>query len=113
MSRRAYCRCKAVRNYSYDEAAEMLGCQPQWLKDNVGRLPRQKFGHAPAVFCICEIALIQQMHTVVPDNVAELLAGVGSADPQGDDDHKVPAGEGGRPALASLVPATGRTRKAS
>ncbi|MFJ3545388.1 hypothetical protein ACIPQH_24870 [Streptomyces rubiginosohelvolus] len=112
MSRRPYCRCKAVRNYDYDEAAAKLGCQPQWLRDNVGKLPRQKFGHNPAVFCECELALIQQMHTVLPDNVAELLA-VGAADPQGDDDHQVPAGEVGRPSLASLVPASAHSRKAS
>ncbi|MFI0934678.1 hypothetical protein ACH4RG_23510 [Streptomyces sp. NPDC021019] len=112
MSPRAYCRCEVVRNYSYDEAAALLGCKPSWLEDNVSRLPRQKFGQAPAVFCLCEITLIQQMHTVVPDCVKELLAEVGTADPQ-DDSRQVPTGESERPALASIVPASGRARRAS
>ncbi|MFJ5890396.1 hypothetical protein [Streptomyces californicus] len=111
MTRRAYCRCKAVRNYSYEEAAELLGCKPSWLEDNVARLPRQKFGQNPAVFCLCEITLIQQMHTVIPDDVKKLLAEDGKADPQ-DASRPAPPHEMPRPALASIVPA-GRTSRAS
>ncbi|MEU2487131.1 hypothetical protein ABZ593_21290 [Streptomyces sp. NPDC012617] len=73
MSPRAYCRCTAVQNFDYDAAAEKLGCTRAWLEANIGRLPRQKFGAAPAVFCECELGLIQAMNTVLPDDVRAFL----------------------------------------
>ncbi|MBK3625453.1 hypothetical protein JHN59_11465 [Streptomyces sp. MBT49] len=63
---RPYCSCVVVQNYGYDAAAEKLGIKRQWLEDNVGRLPRQKFGKNEAVFCDCELRLIQAMYTVAP-----------------------------------------------
>lgn len=63
---RAYCTCVEVRNYSYDQAAEKLGIKARWLEDNIANLPHQKYGHNSAVFCDCELRLIQARHTRLP-----------------------------------------------
>jgi hypothetical protein len=63
---RAYCTCVEVRNYSYDQAAEKLGIKARWLEDNIASLPHQKYGHNSAVFCDCELRLIQARHTRLP-----------------------------------------------
>ncbi|MFF1467961.1 hypothetical protein [Streptomyces mirabilis] len=63
---RPYCTCVVVQNYGYDEAAAKLKIKRRWLEDNVGRIPHQKFGANSAVFCDCELRLIQAMCTVPP-----------------------------------------------
>ncbi|MFF4292198.1 hypothetical protein ACFY0N_00910 [Streptomyces vinaceus] len=75
MNRRDYCRCTRVRNYTYDQAAKKLGCARRWLEDNISRLPRQKYGQNP-VFCECELALIRDMFSILPEKVAEFIAAV-------------------------------------
>ncbi|MBC9729890.1 helix-turn-helix domain-containing protein [Streptomyces sp. TRM68367] len=66
MSRRPHCRCTAVRNYRYEEAAEKLGCKPRFLQENRHRIPHQKIGEA-VVFCECELSIAQSLFTVLPD----------------------------------------------
>ncbi|QIY99430.2 hypothetical protein HEP87_42870 [Streptomyces sp. S1D4-11] len=61
---RPYCTCVVVQNYGYDEAAAKLKIKRRWLEDNVSRIPHQKFGANSAVFCDCELRLIQAMCTV-------------------------------------------------
>ncbi|MEU6929036.1 hypothetical protein AB0A05_07710 [Streptomyces sp. NPDC046374] len=75
MNRRLYCRCTRVRNFNYAQAARKLGCYQRWLEDNISRLPHQKYGSAP-VFCECELALIQDMFTIIPAGVLEHAAAV-------------------------------------
>ncbi|MFD3978364.1 hypothetical protein ACFWR6_07225 [Streptomyces griseus] len=70
--RRAHCRCEAVRNYSYAQAAEKLGCKVRFLRDRISRLPHQRMGESVA-FCDCELDLIRAMHTVVPASVEALV----------------------------------------
>lgn len=69
---RPYCTCVEVRNYDYDEAAEKLGCKRRFLEDRISTLPRQKLGESVA-FCDCELRIIQQMFTVIPDTVRALI----------------------------------------
>lgn len=103
MTRRAYCRCASVRNYSYDQAAEKLGCNRSWLEGNISRLPHQKFGASP-VFCDCELALIQAMFTVLPDAVLELLHPA----TQGQEETQAP---GPSRSLAAISPSGARGRR--
>lgn len=105
MSRRAYCRCTSVRNFSYDEAATKLGCARRWLEDHISTLPHQKFGQSP-VFCDCELALIQAMFTVLPTGVLDLLAANG---PQ----EKKTSEPDGVLTLAGIRPAGARRRAIS
>lgn len=70
---RKHCVCVEVRNLDYDEAAAALKIKTDWLRDNISKLPHQKFGHNPAVFCHCDLRLIQAMKTVMPPEAQELL----------------------------------------
>lgn len=54
-----------TRNYSIDEAAEILRCKPRFLEDNLARLPHQKIG-ASVAFDDDELAAIKDMHRVRP-----------------------------------------------
>ncbi|KPI33379.1 hypothetical protein OV450_1467 [Actinobacteria bacterium OV450] len=111
MNRRAYCRCTRVRNYGYDQAAKKLGCARRWLEDNISRLPRQKYGANP-VFCECELALIRDMFTILPEPVAEYIATATA---------ELEPGEAGKPTaipertspLALIRPAQPRRKTAS
>ena len=58
-------------NYSLEKAAELLGCYPRYLEDNLSRLPHQKIGAAVA-FDDDEIAAIKDMHRVRPELAAVL-----------------------------------------
>ncbi|MFD6935308.1 hypothetical protein ACFWAP_04000 [Streptomyces goshikiensis] len=107
MNRRLYCRCTKVRNFNYDQAARKLGCFRRWLEDNISRLPHQKYGSAP-VFCECELALIQDMHTVIPVSVLEHAAAVAGERGQPPEPDSVLSLKSIRPAGASR-----RTRTAS
>ena len=72
LARAAYCRCTSVQNFGYIEAAKKLGCEVRYLQDRISTLPHQKHGKAVA-FCECELRLIQELGTVVPDNVIPLI----------------------------------------
>lgn len=54
-----------TRNYTLEEAAEILRCRPRFLEDNLARLPHQKLG-ASVAFDDDEIAEIKAMHRVRP-----------------------------------------------
>ncbi|MFI9417989.1 hypothetical protein [Streptomyces werraensis] len=69
---RPHCTCIEVNNVGYDEAARKLGCKARFLQDRIRRLPHQKLGESVA-FCDCDLRVIQQMFTVIPDQVWELL----------------------------------------
>lgn len=56
-------------NHSLEKAAELLGCFPRYLEDNLKRLPHQKIG-AAVVFDDDEIAAIKDMHRVRPQGLA-------------------------------------------
>lgn len=99
LTRRDYCRCTSVRNFGYEQAASKLGCVRRWLEDNISNLPHQKFGQSP-VFCDCELALIQEMHTVLPAGVLDAL--------QADDGQRTVQELKGVLALASISPSQGR-----
>lgn len=105
MSRRAYCRCTTVRNYSYEEAAEKLRCNQRWLEDNIGRLPHQKIGACPA-FCDCELALIQAMCTVTPADLHDLIPDAPGPQAAQAQPERVPA-------LMAIRPAGARQRSAA
>lgn len=70
---RGYCRCSAVRNFDYDEAADKLRCKKRFLQDNISRLPHQKLGESVA-FCECELALIQRLFSILPAPVEPELS---------------------------------------
>ncbi|MFJ6935733.1 hypothetical protein [Streptomyces sp. NPDC101132] len=53
------------RNYSLEQAADILGCAPRYLEDNLRKLPHQKIGAAVA-FDDDELAEIKDMHRVRP-----------------------------------------------
>jgi hypothetical protein len=65
---RPHCTCAEVRNYDYAAAAEKLGCKKRFLQDRISRLPHQRLGES-VVFCDCELRIIQQMFTVIPDEI--------------------------------------------
>ncbi|MET9321903.1 hypothetical protein ABZX75_17175 [Streptomyces sp. NPDC003038] len=71
-ARREYCRCTTVRNYKYGEAADKLGCSERWLRDRISSLPHQRIGEN-AVFCECELSIIQALCSVMPASVAPAL----------------------------------------
>ncbi|MFC9429311.1 hypothetical protein [Streptomyces sp. NPDC056987] len=58
-----------LRNYSVDETADLLGCKPRYLEDNLKILPHQKIGIA-VVFDASEILAIKEMHRVRPGQFA-------------------------------------------
>ncbi|MFC8276292.1 hypothetical protein ACFUJR_27925 [Streptomyces sp. NPDC057271] len=62
-----------TRNYSIDEAADILRCKPRFLEDNLARLPHQKIG-ASVAFDDDELAAIKDMHRVRPRAAAEGIA---------------------------------------
>ncbi|MFJ7592460.1 hypothetical protein ACIQZO_34845 [Streptomyces sp. NPDC097617] len=100
MSRRSYCRCTRVRNFNYEQAARKLGCYRRWLEDNISRLPHQKYGSAP-VFCECELALIQEMHSVISDAALEHAAALADERGQAAEPEPVLSLKSIRPAGAS------------
>ncbi|MFJ1606937.1 hypothetical protein ACIOHS_26740 [Streptomyces sp. NPDC088253] len=69
---RPHCTCTEVRNYDYDQAAEKLGCKKRFLQDRISRLPHQRLGES-VVFCDCELRIVQQMFTVIPDEIWDRL----------------------------------------
>ncbi|MEZ7004972.1 hypothetical protein [Streptomyces sp. AD55] len=101
---RAHCRCVVVQNYGYDQAAQKLKIKSDWLRANIGKLPHQKFGHNQAVFCDCDLRLVQAMHTVLP---SEALAVIDRPAPEEGPAPAQPA----VPAYAALRPAQGRRRQ--
>lgn len=58
-----------LRNYSLEEAADILRCRPGYLEENLKNLPHQKIGKAVA-FDDAEIRAIKEMHRVHPDATA-------------------------------------------
>ncbi|MFD4315075.1 hypothetical protein [Streptomyces sp. NPDC058548] len=71
-TRAEYCRCTTVRNYDYDEAAEKLRCKVRFLQDRISSLPHQRLGESVA-FCECELAIIQALFSILPDQVGPAL----------------------------------------
>ncbi|MGY3199825.1 hypothetical protein [Streptomyces sp. TE5632] len=100
---RKHCVCTEVRNLDYDEAAAALKIKRRWLEDNISRLPHQKFGANPAVFCDCDLRLIQAMNTVMPAE-ADAVLNPPAAEPAKP---TIPA----VPAYAALRPSQGRKRQ--
>ncbi|MFI9026389.1 hypothetical protein [Streptomyces sp. NPDC053560] len=99
-NRRDYCRCTAVQNWDYDEAAKKLRCFRRWLEDNISRLPHQKIGGSVA-FCDCELALIQAICSVMPPGVL----------PMSDDSGQEQQEESPVSELAHIRPAGARKRR--
>lgn len=54
-----------TKNYTLEEAAELLRCFPRYLEDNLAHLPHQKIGAAVS-FDDDEIQAIKDMHRVRP-----------------------------------------------
>ncbi|MEV7584427.1 hypothetical protein [Streptomyces erythrochromogenes] len=69
MSLRPY-SIEHLQNYSLEQTAEILGCLPRFLEDNLKRLPHQKIGAAKPVFAAEDILEIKAMHRVQPALVA-------------------------------------------
>ncbi|PSK52398.1 hypothetical protein B0E38_04724 [Streptomyces sp. 111WW2] len=103
---RRHCLCVEVRNLDYDEAAAALKIKADWLRDHIGQLPHQKFGRNAAVFCMCDLRLIQAMQTVMPPEAAELVDGPAPKPA----DTPEPA-TSAVPAYAALRPSQGRRRE--
>ncbi|MGW2951611.1 hypothetical protein [Streptomyces eurythermus] len=101
---RRHCTCVEVRNLTYDEAAAALRVKRRWLEDNIRCLPHMKFGGQPAVFCHCDLRLIQAMRTVLPPEAQRVLDA-----PTTDDQHALTEMPTIR-SLASIKPAQGRRR---
>ncbi|MEV6738604.1 hypothetical protein AB0N14_17415 [Streptomyces sp. NPDC051104] len=99
---RKHCVCTEVRNLDYDEAAAALKIKRRWLEDNISRLPHQKFGGNPAVFCMCDLRVIQAMQAVLP---ADALAVIEPVEPAKQTPTTPPVR-----ALAAIKPAKGRGR---
>lgn len=59
-----------LRNHSLEEAAEILGCRPRHLEDNLSRYEHQKIGAAVA-FSDEQILKIKDACTVAPAPRAE------------------------------------------
>lgn len=102
---RRHCACVQVENLTYEQAAEALKIKADWLRDNIGRLPHQKFGKNPAVFCHCDLRLIQAMQTVMPADAEAVLDA-----PLGRTTTPTPAAPHVR-ALSELTPSQGRRRR--
>jgi hypothetical protein len=73
MSRRAHCRCTEIVCLTYEEAAALLKCGERWLRDNRHKVPHQKRGET-TVFCPCELRMLQELTTVLPDSTAAAAA---------------------------------------
>jgi hypothetical protein len=58
-----------LRNYSIEEAADILRCFPRFLEDNLKRFPHQKLGAAVA-FDVADLVAIKDMCRVRPTVVA-------------------------------------------
>jgi hypothetical protein len=95
---RPHCTCTEVRNYDYDAAAEKLGCKKRFLQDRISRLPHQRLGES-VVFCDCELRIVQQLFTVIPEEIWE-----GLLNQQPAETPQKPA----RPALHAIKPAGAR-----
>jgi hypothetical protein len=95
-----------VRNLDYEEAAAALKIRADWLRDNIARLPHQKYGQNAAVFCHCDLRLIQAMNTRLPEQAQEVL------DARAVQAAPIPAESPTVRSLASAKPARGRARRA-
>jgi hypothetical protein len=62
---RRHCSCEDVQNISTEEAAARLGCRERLLKENLRKIPHQKFGDQ-RVLCPCELRIAMRLFTVVP-----------------------------------------------
>lgn len=105
---REHCSCVVVQNYDYAAAAGKLAIDQRWLERNVSRLPHQKFGAQSAVFCDCDLRVIQAMNTVLPEEALDVIR------PEADQ-APVKAAENPKtatPAYAAARPARGRKRAA-
>lgn len=105
-SARPHCVCVQVQNYGYDQAAAKLGCKRRFLEDRISELPHQKIGEA-AVFCDCDLRVIQAMCTQIPDQVRKELGG--HVAPPEAEPVTAPTG---RRSLREVRPATSRRRPA-
>ena len=56
--------------YDFAEAAEQLGCEERWLRDNSARLPRTKFGRRVR-FTEADLERIREMHHVEPGGASQ------------------------------------------
>ncbi|MFD5571956.1 hypothetical protein [Streptomyces cadmiisoli] len=102
---RSHCACVVVQNYDYDEAAAKLKIKADWLKDHISTLPHMKFGHNAAVFCDCDLRLIQAINTVLPPRAAEHLTPPQQT--QAESQTTAPT----TPAYTALRPSKGRKRQ--
>lgn len=104
---RRHCVCVEVRNLDYDEAAAALKIKRRWLEDNISRLPHQKFGKHPAVFCHCDLRLIQAMQAVMPADAEAAL------NPPAETPAELETPAPPVPALAAIRPSQARRRAAA
>jgi hypothetical protein len=102
---RRHCVCTEVRNLDYEEAAAALKIKADWLRDNISRLPHQKFGQNPAVFCHCDLRLIQAMQTRMPVEAQNVL------NQPAPEAALIPAETPTVRSLATAKPAKGRARR--
>jgi hypothetical protein len=91
----------------YEEAGAALRIKPDWLRDNIAKLPHQKFGQNAAVFCHCDLRLIQAMNTRLPKEARKVL------DPAAEAAAPIPTATSAVRSLASAKPARGRARRAA
>jgi hypothetical protein len=102
---RQHCVCTVVQNLDYDEAARALKIRKRWLEDNVSKLPHQKFGQNPAVFCMCDLRVIQAMQAVLPPEALAVI------NPPADQAAPTPAVTPTAPPYQAARPAKGRARR--
>ncbi|MEV0016597.1 hypothetical protein [Streptomyces tendae] len=108
---REHCTCVVVQNLDYGQAAEALNLSygAKWLQDNLAKLPHQKFGKNKAVFCHCDLRVIQAMYAVLPPEAAKVISPPAETPEQNTDQPKHPA----VPAYAAARPSQGRRRQAA
>ncbi|MFB7115169.1 helix-turn-helix domain-containing protein [Streptomyces sp. NPDC056291] len=104
---RTHCDCAVVQNYNYDEAAAKLKIKRRWLEDNISRLPHQKYGKNEAVFCDCDLRIVQAMHAVLPPDAEAAI----NPPEQTPAESTHPATASDVPSLAAIKPAKGRRRE--
>lgn len=107
---REHCVCTEVQNLDYDEAARRLSITRRWLEDHIGKLPHRKFGKNPAVFCMCDLHVINAMQAVIPPEARAVIQPETGRTPETDADETPKTA---LPAYAAVRPSGGRSRRPS
>ncbi|MET8609705.1 hypothetical protein [Streptomyces misionensis] len=80
-ARRPHCTCVTVQCFDYDQAADKLGCKKSYLERHIRTLPHIKIGES-TVFCDCDLRLIVQLCTVIPESVRAALRPEDAPEPE-------------------------------